>query len=87
MGVNDGDDEVDGIAALLAGKLAMMNLIPLNPVDDLAIRRPAWPRAVQMARAQPARHPDPAAPLGRAGRARRDAASCGHGARWLATRG
>ena len=44
------DDEIDGIAALLGGKLAMMNLIPLNPVEGLALRRPAWERAVRMAR-------------------------------------
>ena len=50
-GVNDGDDEVDGIAALLAGKRAMMNLIPLNAVDALGWRRPSWERAVAMARA------------------------------------
>ena len=34
-GVNDGDDEVDGIAALLAGRHAMMNLIPYNAVEGL----------------------------------------------------
>ena len=50
-GVNDGDDEVDGIAALLAGKYAMMNLIPYNAVEGLAFRRPPWERAAAMARA------------------------------------
>ena len=50
-GVNDGDDEVEGIAALLAGKLAMMNLIPLNAIEGVAMRRPTWERAAQMARA------------------------------------
>ena len=50
-GVNDGDDEVEGIAALLAGRYAMMNLIPYNAVDGLAFRRPAWERAAAMARA------------------------------------
>jgi 23S rRNA (adenine2503-C2)-methyltransferase len=50
-GVNDGDDEVDGIAALLAGKYAMMNLIPYNAVDGLAFRRPPWERAAAIARA------------------------------------
>jgi 23S rRNA (adenine2503-C2)-methyltransferase len=49
-GVNDGDDEVDGIAALLAGKYAIMNLIPYNTVDGLALRRPAAERAEAMAR-------------------------------------
>jgi 23S rRNA (adenine2503-C2)-methyltransferase len=50
-GINDGDDEVDGIARLLAGKYAMMNLIPYNRVDGLAYRRPGVERAVAMARA------------------------------------
>jgi 23S rRNA (adenine2503-C2)-methyltransferase len=49
-GVNDGDDEVDGIAALLAGKYAMLNLIPYNAVDGLALRRPSAERAAAMAR-------------------------------------
>ena len=50
-GVNDGDDEVDGIAALLTGKYAMMNLIPYNAVDGLHFRRPTLQRAEDMARA------------------------------------
>ena len=40
-GVNDGDEEVDGIARLLAGKYAVMNLIPYNAVDGLGFRRPS----------------------------------------------
>ncbi|MDO8418830.1 MAG: RNA methyltransferase [Rubrivivax sp.] len=50
-GVNDGDDEVEGIAALLAGKYAMMNFIPYNAVDGLDFKRPSWERAAAMARA------------------------------------
>jgi 23S rRNA (adenine2503-C2)-methyltransferase len=50
-GVNDGDDEVEGIATLLAGQYAMMNLIPCNAVDGLPYRRPAWERADEMTRA------------------------------------
>ena len=50
-GLNDGDDEVDGIVALLAGRYAMMNLIPYNAVAGLAYRRPPWERAAAMARA------------------------------------
>ncbi|MFL6662435.1 MAG: RNA methyltransferase [Rhizobacter sp.] len=50
-GVNDGDDEVEGIAALLAGRYAMLNLIPYNTVDGLAYRRPPAERAAAMARA------------------------------------
>ncbi len=49
-GVNDGDDEVEGIAALLQGKYAVMNLIPYNEVPGLAFRRPAWKRAAEIAR-------------------------------------
>jgi len=49
-GVNDGADEIDGIVALLAGKHAIMNMIPYNAVDGLAFRRPAWERAVEIAR-------------------------------------
>jgi 23S rRNA (adenine2503-C2)-methyltransferase len=50
-GINDGDDEVDGIVALLAGKYALMNLIPYNRVDGLAFERPPAARAAAMARA------------------------------------
>ncbi|MDE2147725.1 MAG: RNA methyltransferase [Burkholderiales bacterium] len=50
-GVNDGDDEVEGIAALLAGRHALMNLIPYNDVPGLVLRRPSWERAAAMARA------------------------------------
>lgn len=50
-GVNDGEDELDGIVRLLAGKRAVMNLIPYNAVPGLPFRRPAWERAAAMARA------------------------------------
>ena len=49
-GVNDGDDEIDGIVRLLTGKYALMNLIPYNAVDGLAFQRPSWERAAQIAR-------------------------------------
>jgi 23S rRNA (adenine2503-C2)-methyltransferase len=49
-GVNDGDDEIEGIATLLAGKYAVMNLIPYNRVDGLDFERPSWERAAEMAR-------------------------------------
>ncbi len=48
-GVNDGDEEVAGIARLLAGKYAMMNLIPYNAVDGLGFCRPDRERAARMA--------------------------------------
>ncbi len=54
-GVNDGDQEVEGIARLLAGKYAVMNLIPYNRVDGLHYRRPAQERALTMARGLHAR--------------------------------
>ena len=50
-GINDGDDEVDGIVALLAGKSAIMNMIPYNRVEGLAYGRPSSERAVAIARA------------------------------------
>jgi 23S rRNA (adenine2503-C2)-methyltransferase len=49
-GVNDGDDEVDRIAALLQGTYAVMNFIPYNTVEGLPFRRPSWERAAAMAR-------------------------------------
>jgi 23S rRNA (adenine2503-C2)-methyltransferase len=49
-GINDGDDELDGIVALLKGKYAVMNFIPYNTVDGLEFRRPSWERAAEMAR-------------------------------------
>jgi 23S rRNA (adenine2503-C2)-methyltransferase len=49
-GVNDGDDEVEAVAALMAGGPAMLNLIPYNEVPGLAWQRPPWERAVAMAR-------------------------------------
>jgi 23S rRNA (adenine2503-C2)-methyltransferase len=50
-GVNDGDDEVEGILALLRGRYAIMNMIPFNTVDGLAFRRPSDERAGQIMRA------------------------------------
>lgn len=49
-GINDGDDELERIAALLAGKYAVMNFIPFNAVDGLDFKRPSWERAALMAR-------------------------------------
>jgi 23S rRNA (adenine2503-C2)-methyltransferase len=48
-GVNDGDAELERIAALLAGKYAVMNFIPFNPVDGLPYRRPAEERIAAIA--------------------------------------
>lgn len=49
-GVNDGDDELDGIVALLHGKYAVMNMIPYNVVEGLEFRRPSAERAETIAR-------------------------------------
>jgi 23S rRNA (adenine2503-C2)-methyltransferase len=49
-GVNDGDDEVERAADLLAGKYGVLNFIPFNAVDGVAYRRPSWERAAEMAR-------------------------------------
>jgi 23S rRNA (adenine2503-C2)-methyltransferase len=48
-GINDSDEELDGIAKLLAGKYAMMNFIPYNANEGLAFSRPSWERAGAMA--------------------------------------
>jgi 23S rRNA (adenine2503-C2)-methyltransferase len=49
-GINDSDEELDGIVALLRGKYAIMNMIPYNQVDGLAFSRPAAERAAEIAR-------------------------------------
>jgi len=49
-GVNDSAAEMDGIARLLAGKYAMMNLIPYNTVDGPGFKRPSWEHATALAR-------------------------------------
>ena len=49
-GVNDGDDEVEGLVALLRGRYAIMNMIPFNTVDGLDYRRPSDERAGQIMR-------------------------------------
>ena len=49
-GVNDSAEELEGIVRLLTGKYAVMNLIPFNPVDGLAFRRPSWNKAAAIAR-------------------------------------
>ncbi len=49
-GVNDGDDELEALATLLAGRHAMLNLIPFNEVEGSALRRPPLERAAAMAR-------------------------------------
>jgi len=54
-GVNDGADEIEGLARLLAGKYAVLNLIPWNRVDGLDFARPPAERVAAMVQALLAR--------------------------------
>lgn len=49
-GINDTDAEIEGIATLLQGKYAMMNLIPYNTNEGLGHARPDPERIVAMVR-------------------------------------
>ncbi|MEP7298925.1 MAG: RNA methyltransferase [Burkholderiales bacterium] len=49
-GINDGDDELDGLVRLLRGKYALLNMIPYNTVDGLDFKRPSAARAETIAR-------------------------------------
>ena len=49
-GINDNQDEMDGILRLLKGKYAVMNLIPYNSLEDDAYQRPEGERIVQIVR-------------------------------------
>ena len=49
-GINDGDDEIEGIVRLLRGKYVILNMIPYNQVEGLPYRRPSWERAAEIAR-------------------------------------
>jgi 23S rRNA (adenine2503-C2)-methyltransferase len=49
-GVNDHAGEIDALVRLLAGKRAVLNLIPYNAVDALPWARPAAERSLAMAR-------------------------------------
>ena len=50
QGINDTEEEIEGIVRLLKGKYALMNMIPYNAVDDLPFKRPSWERAAEIAR-------------------------------------
>ena len=54
-GINDTDEELDGIARLLRGKYALLNMIPYNTVDGLDFKRPSRERAEAIARTLHAR--------------------------------
>ncbi|GAP35934.1 RNA methyltransferase [Piscinibacter sakaiensis] len=50
-GLNDGDDELEGLVRLFAGQPAIVNFIPWNTVEGLPWRRPDPARSVTMVRA------------------------------------
>ena len=47
-GINDTDEELEGMVRLLAGKYAIMNMIPYNTTEGTGYRRPSWERAAAM---------------------------------------
>jgi 23S rRNA (adenine2503-C2)-methyltransferase len=49
-GVNDGDDEIEGIVAKLRGKHAILNMIPYNRVEGFAYARPSAERCTAIFR-------------------------------------
>ena len=49
-GVNDGDDEIEGIVRLLSGKYAILNMIPFNTVEGMPYVRPSWEKAADTGR-------------------------------------
>jgi 23S rRNA (adenine2503-C2)-methyltransferase len=49
-GVNDTEEELEGVVRLLKGKYAMLNMIPYNSVPDLPFQRPSWEQAAALAR-------------------------------------
>ena len=55
-GVNDGDDEIEGIVRLLTGKYAILNLIPYNTTEGMPFVRPSWEKAADIARRLHRRH-------------------------------
>lgn len=55
-GVNDGDDEIEGLVRLLTGKYAILNLIPYNTTEGMPFTRPSWEKAADIARRLHRRH-------------------------------
>ena len=49
-GVNDSEEELDGIVRLLTGKYAILNMIPFNTVEGMSYQRPSWEKAAAVAR-------------------------------------
>lgn len=49
-GINDTDEEVEGIVRLLSGKYAILNLIPYNPTAGMPYQRPDAHHAEELVR-------------------------------------
>jgi len=49
-GINDTEEELDGIVRLLTGKFAILNMIPFNTVEGMPYQRPSWDKAATIAR-------------------------------------
>ncbi|MBO9513829.1 MAG: RNA methyltransferase [Variovorax sp.] len=49
-GINDGEDEIEGIVRLLSGRYGVLNMIPFNAVDGTDFSRPSFERCKQIAR-------------------------------------
>jgi 23S rRNA (adenine2503-C2)-methyltransferase len=49
-GLNDGDDELETLAAWLAGRRSMVNFIPWNQVEGMSFARPGADRGPEMVR-------------------------------------
>jgi len=49
-GINDGDDEIDGMVDLFRDAYGVLNIIPYNSVPDLPYRRPPTERAREIIR-------------------------------------
>ena len=49
-GINDTDEEVEGLVRLLHGKYAILNLIPYNTIEGLPYQRPDREQAARLAR-------------------------------------
>jgi 23S rRNA (adenine2503-C2)-methyltransferase len=49
-GINDGDDEIEGIVSLLKGKYAILNMIPYNRVEGFDLERPSAERCTDIFR-------------------------------------
>lgn len=49
-GINDSEEEIEGIVRLLSGKYGVLNMIPFNAVEGVAFSRPSGERCKAIAR-------------------------------------